>query len=85
MSELSSRLALPFLQPGQAQKHVTHNEALARLDLLVQLVVQDFDATTPPVSPQAGQIWTQKLPQADRLSLRGTPLVAGIEEQNMKI
>lgn len=57
MSELSSRLALPFLQPAQAQKHVTHNEALERLDLLVQLVVQGFGALTPPDLPQAGQIW----------------------------
>ena len=57
MSELSPRLALPFLQPAQAQKHVTHNEALARLDLLVQLSVQGFEAVTPPASPQEGQIW----------------------------
>jgi hypothetical protein len=43
--------------PAQAQKHVTHNEALERLDLLVQLVVEGFDATTPPAAPQSGQIW----------------------------
>lgn len=57
MSELSSRLGLPFLMPAQAQKHVTHNEALERLDLLVQLVVEGFDATTPPTTPQSGQVW----------------------------
>ncbi|NYS26205.1 DUF2793 domain-containing protein [Rhodobacteraceae bacterium 2376] len=57
MSDLSARLGLPYLMPAQAQKHVTHNEALARLDLLVQLVVQGFEASTPPETPQEGQIW----------------------------
>lgn len=57
MSQISARLALPFIQPAQAQKHVTHNEAIELLDLLVQLVVADFDATTPPVSPAEGQAW----------------------------
>lgn len=57
MSELSARLSLPYMQAAQAQKHVTHNEALERLDLLVQLTVQAFDAATPPASPEDGQIW----------------------------
>ena len=35
----TARLALPFLAPGQAQKELYHNEALSRLDLLVQTVV----------------------------------------------
>lgn len=57
MSQISPRLNLPLLAPSQAQKHVTHNEALARLDLLVQLTVQDFDAVTPPAEPLEGQIF----------------------------
>lgn len=57
MSDQSIRLDLPFIMPAQAQKHVTHNEALQRLDLLVQLTVQDFEATVPPATPEAGQIW----------------------------
>lgn len=57
MSEQSARLALPFLLPSQAQKHVTHNEALERLDLLVQLAVESFGATVPPAAPQLGQVW----------------------------
>lgn len=57
MSETSPNLALPFIQPAQAQKHVTHNEAVELLDLIVQLSVQDFDATTPPASPIEGQVW----------------------------
>lgn len=55
MSDNSAILALPYIQPSQAQKHVTHNEALARLDVLVQLSVAGFDATTPPVDPGEGE------------------------------
>lgn len=57
VTDTSARLALPLLQAAQAQKHITHNEALVRLDLLVQLTVQEFDAATPPVAPQEGQVW----------------------------
>jgi len=38
----------------QAQKHVTHNEALRLLDGLVQLSVLDRDLTAPPGSPADG-------------------------------
>lgn len=57
MTDQSPRLALPYLQAAQAQKHVTHNEALQRLDLLVQLVVEEFGANAPPALPDDGQIW----------------------------
>lgn len=57
MTEHSPRLDLPYLQPAQAQKHVTVNEALERLDALTQLVVQAFDAQTPPPAAEPGQIW----------------------------
>ena len=57
MPDVSPRLALPLIAPSQAQKHVTHNEAIDRLDALVQLVVEAFDAVTPPVVPVAGQVW----------------------------
>lgn len=57
MSQYSPRLNLPFIQQAQAQKHVTHNEAIERLDLLVQLVVEAFGANTPPVLAAEGQIW----------------------------
>ncbi len=50
-------LTLPLLAAAQAQKHVTHNEALEILDAVVQLTVQAFDATTPPTSPSEGQVW----------------------------
>lgn len=45
------RLSLPLLAAGQAQKHVTHNDALARLDALIHLFVDSRTQTAPPVSP----------------------------------
>ena len=51
---VSAVLALPLIQPAQAQKHVTHNEALRRLDVLVQLAVADRDRTDPPADPAPG-------------------------------
>lgn len=54
MQQETSTLALPLLQPSQAQKHVTHNEALRILDLLTQLRVRAFEAETPPTDPQPG-------------------------------
>lgn len=56
MPDLSARLSLPLLLPAQAQKHVTHNEALVILDALVQTGITSFDAQTPPGAPQAGEI-----------------------------
>ena len=56
MPDNSAILALPYIQPGQAQKHVTHNEALRQLDIIVQLSVAGFDATTPPAAPATGEV-----------------------------
>ncbi|ALK10112.1 DUF2793 domain-containing protein [Blastochloris viridis] len=50
----SPNLALPFLAAGQAQKHVTINEALSVLDALVHLTVLGKDATAPPAAPADG-------------------------------
>ncbi|MEC9343857.1 MAG: DUF2793 domain-containing protein [Pseudomonadota bacterium] len=47
-------LDMPFILPSQAQKHVTHNEALASLDALVQLAVHDRNRTEPPLDPAPG-------------------------------
>ena len=57
MSEVSSILSLPYIQPSQAQKHVTHNEALLILDVATQLVVKGIDVTTPPSSPDDGALY----------------------------
>jgi Protein of unknown function (DUF2793) len=47
-------LQLPYLVAAQAQKHITHNEALRALDCLVQLSVLDRDLAAPPTAPANG-------------------------------
>ena len=47
-------LSLPYIMAAQAQKHVTHNEALQALDAVVQLSVKDRDLTAPPANPTEG-------------------------------
>ena len=47
-------LDLPYILPSQAQKHVTHNEAIRALDAVVQLAVLDRDLREPPGSPSNG-------------------------------
>lgn len=66
--QTTSRLALPLVQAAQAQKHVTVNELLARLDGLVNLVLVSLYRNTPPatvmdgicfaVPPGATDAWT---------------------------
>ena len=51
------RLTLPMLQPGQAQKEMYHNEALARLDIAVQPAVMTAGENIPPGDPEPGQAW----------------------------
>ncbi len=50
-------LGLPYIEAAQAQKHVTHNEALRALDRLVHLAVLDRDLAAPPGAPSEGQRW----------------------------
>ena len=57
MSDQTPNLSLPFIQAAQAQKHVTHNEAIELLDMIVQLTLEASDATVPPVAPAEGQAW----------------------------
>ncbi len=47
-------LALPYIMAAQAQKHITHNEAIRALDAIVQLMVLDRDLTAPPGTPADG-------------------------------
>lgn len=54
MADESTHLKLPYILANQAQKHVTHNEAIRLLDALVQLSVIDRDLTAPPGSPADG-------------------------------
>jgi Protein of unknown function (DUF2793) len=50
----SVNLGVTYLEAAQAQKHVTVNAALSRLDALVQLAVLSRVLATPPVSPVDG-------------------------------
>ena len=54
MSDITTHLLLPYILASQAQKHVTHNEALRLLDAMIQLSVLDRNRTTPPASPTDG-------------------------------
>ncbi|MBS2268064.1 DUF2793 domain-containing protein, partial [Salmonella enterica subsp. enterica serovar Typhimurium] len=47
-------LQLPYIAPSQAQKHVTHNEAIRALDALVQLCVASRTLKEPPAEPREG-------------------------------
>jgi len=58
-------LGLPFIEGSQAQKHVTHNEALRALDVLVMPAARDRDHATPPASPAEGDRYIVKAPGAD--------------------
>jgi len=55
--ERSARWNLPLLAPGQAQKEITHNEALTLLDIAVGASVVALGATVPPEAPQPGACW----------------------------
>lgn len=52
--EETDNLRLPYLMAAQAQKHVTHNEALRALDAIVQIAIEDRDLAAPPPSPSNG-------------------------------
>ena len=52
--DTTPNLDLPYIASAQAQKHVTHNEAIRALDALVQLSVIDRDLTSPPATPANG-------------------------------
>lgn len=54
-AESTPNLALPYIMPSQAQKHVTHNEALRRLDALVQIGVESRVLAVPPAVPAEGE------------------------------
>ncbi|WP_018998441.1 DUF2793 domain-containing protein [Hirschia maritima] len=55
--EHTTRLSLPYIHNGQAQKHVTHNEAIRMLDLLVQASVETNLLSNPPSELVDGQAW----------------------------
>ncbi len=54
MSDKTPNLSLPYIQPDQAQKHITVNESLRQLDALVHLAVESRTLTEPPANPREG-------------------------------
>ncbi len=57
MADLTPNLLLPYLLPSQAQKHVTHNEALQQIDALAQLVIVESRNTVPGIPAEGACFW----------------------------
>lgn len=57
MTDSTPRLTLPLLAAGQAQKEITHNEALVLIDALIGAQVVAVNVVAPPVTPVAGECW----------------------------
>src|SRR6185503_15210347 len=53
----TSNLVLPYLAVGQAQKHVTVNESLRKLDAILQLSVVSATTAAQPASPADGAVY----------------------------
>lgn len=51
------RFALPFLEPGQAQKEVFHNEALQTIDVIAGAAVEEPPRASPPPTPAVGNCY----------------------------
>lgn len=49
-------LGLPLVEAAQAQKHVTVNEAFARIDALADLTLGSIGASNPPFAPSDGEV-----------------------------
>ena len=56
-ADRTARLELPYLAAGQMQKHVTLNEALTRLDALVQTLIVSRTTTVQPAVPEEGVLY----------------------------
>ena len=54
----TSKLGLPLLEPAQAQKHVTVNEALLRLDALNQITLTGVGTVAAPTNPSEGETYS---------------------------
>lgn len=54
MTETTPHLNLPYIASAQAQKHITVNSALSRLDAITQIGVMSAEAVNPPTSPSNG-------------------------------
>ncbi|MEO1749143.1 MAG: DUF2793 domain-containing protein, partial [Pseudomonadota bacterium] len=52
--EYTENLQLPYIMANQAQKHITHNEALRMVDALLNVAIEQVGLTEPPASPATG-------------------------------
>jgi hypothetical protein len=68
------RFGLPYIAQGQAQKEVTHNDALNQLDALVDLYFLDRDLAAPRAPPARGLAMLARSPFA--LMVRGASMPA---------
>ncbi len=57
MINATPKLKLPYILTAQAQKEVTHNDALNRLDMFTKPTVLAMDINTPPPSNTAGDCY----------------------------
>ena len=51
----STRLGLPLISSGQAQKEITVNEALQAIDIAISACVEEPPRATPPANPAEGR------------------------------
>lgn len=61
-------LSLSLVQPAQAQKHITVNESLVRLDALTMLRLESVTTSTPPVAAGEGTAWHVSSPASGEWS-----------------
>lgn len=57
MANDTARYGIALLQAGQAQKEITHNEALIRVDALLHAAAESRSLSSPPAMPSEGQCW----------------------------
>lgn len=72
------RLALPHILVNQAQKEMTHNAALNRLDILVQSTVLSAEIADPPLAPAEGEAWVVAAPATGAWAGRETMIAQWI-------
>ncbi len=80
MSDVTARLDLPLIKPSQAQKHVTHNEAIQVLDGLVQAALEQTGAVTPPFEPVPGTLFALGAAPTGDCADQGGKLAYGASE-----
>ncbi|MEX6632524.1 DUF2793 domain-containing protein [Hyphococcus lacteus] len=78
--EQSPRLSLSYVQPNQAQKHVTVNETFRRLDALTQMTVRSRMVSVQPVSPNDGDFYILPIATGDAWDLYDVGDLVGFQD-----